>query len=83
MKVQEAIKQKVISCGIDTTHVTDRRSHISLYPDARISIGNEGNITNLNTGLQIIISCRHNGSTKDILDAFEDAKKLLAGALID
>jgi hypothetical protein len=82
MKIKEAIEKKVVSCGIDTTKKTERQSDITIFPDTKLSIGNNGNIQNLFQGLNIVICCRHNGTKDDMLKAFEDAKNLLLNAII-
>lgn len=81
MKVKEAIisnrDRKIVSCGIDTTYTTERQTSVTLWPDAKLSTGNDGSITNHFQGLNILIVCRHNGTVDDMMAAFDDAIKLL------
>lgn len=81
MKVKDAIISnrdgKIVSCGIDTTHTTQRQTSITLWPDAKLSTGNNGDIQNYFQGMNIMIVCRHNGTEEDMMAAFEDAVKLL------
>lgn len=82
MKVKEAIisnrDRKIVSCGIDTTYSTPRQTSVTLWPDAKLSTGNDGNIQNYFQGMNILIVCRHNGTADDMIVAFEDAVKLLS-----
>lgn len=86
MKILEAIKQsrenRMSSCGLDTTHKTERHTWASISPDERISVGIEGNISNYAQGMQILIGCRHNGTKEDMLKAFEEAQEILKNAIM-
>jgi hypothetical protein len=86
MKVKEVIisnrEKKTVSCEIDTDYTTERETSITIWPDAKLSIGNKGNIHNYNQGLNILITCRHNGTIDDMIMAFEDARNLLVASKI-
>jgi len=78
MKTIEAINQKVVSCSIDARFIPERTNSVTLMPDAKISVENNGCTYNYEKGLTIVLYARHNGSKEDMLQAIEDLKLMVA-----